>query len=222
LLKMSNIINTFITSAPFLAFLYLFIRVYSWTFRLQVENETVWKEYHKKGGTVLLCTWHQHFFGAIRHFQSYRTYKPGIMISRSKDGHIIAEVARRSGWEPIRGSSSRGGLEAMFKLIDRLKKNRLAAHIVDGPRGPAGEVKAGVIRISHAADAVIVPFYIQADSAWYFNSWDHFMLPKPFSKVTLRFDKMIKFSATNDNELFESQRLQLQETMRKGAKKLFA
>jgi len=143
------------------------------------------------------------------------------MISKSKDGHIIAEVARRSGWEPIRGSSSRGGLEAMFKIIDKLKKDRLVGHIVDGPRGPAGEVKAGVIRISHAADAVIVPFYIQADSAWYFNSWDHFMLPKPFSRVTLRFDKMIKFSATTDNELFENQRLQLQETMRKGAQNLF-
>jgi lysophospholipid acyltransferase (LPLAT)-like uncharacterized protein len=109
----------------------------------------------------------------------------------------------------------------MFQLIDKLKKNRLAAHIVDGPRGPAGELKAGVIRISHAADAVIVPFYIQADKAWYFNSWDHFMLPKPFSKVTLLFDEMIKFPATTDNELFENQRLQLQETMRKGAKNLF-
>lgn len=169
-----------------------------------------------------MCAWHQHFFGAIRHFESYRAYKPGLMISKSKDGHIIAEVARRSGWEPIRGSSSRGGLEAMLKMIDKLKQDRLAAHIVDGPRGPAGELKAGVIRISHAADAVIVPFYIQADNAWYFNSWDHFMLPKPFSKVILRFDDMIKFPATTDNELFESQRLQLQETMLKGAKNLFA
>jgi lysophospholipid acyltransferase (LPLAT)-like uncharacterized protein len=219
---MGNIINKFITSAPFLAFLYLFIRAYSWTFQLRIENEAAWKEYHKQGGTVLLCAWHQHFFGAIRHFQSYRTYKPGLMISKSKDGHIIAEVARRSGWEPIRGSSSRGGLEAMFKMIEKLKKERLAGHIVDGPRGPAGEVKAGAVRISHAADAVIVPFYLQADKAWYFNSWDHFMLPKPFSKVTLRFDEMIKFPATTDNELFENQRLQLQETMRKGANNLFA
>jgi len=218
---MSNIINTFITSSPFLAFLYLFIRFYSWTFRLQVVNEGAWKECHKNGGTVLLCTWHQHFFGAIRHFQSYHAYKPGLMISKSKDGQIIAEVARRSGWDPIRGSSSRGGLEAMLKIIDKLKKDRLVGHIVDGPRGPAGEVKAGVIRISHAADAVIVPFYIQADKAWYFNSWDHFMLPKPFSKVTLLFDEMVKFPATTDNELFENQRIQLQEIMRKGAKNLF-
>jgi lysophospholipid acyltransferase (LPLAT)-like uncharacterized protein len=219
---MKNYLNNYITSAPFLAFLYLFIRAYSWTFRLQVKNEATWMKYHQMGGSVLLCTWHQHFFGAIRHFQSYSSYKPGLMISKSKDGHIIAEVARRSGWEPIRGSSSRGGIEAMLKMIDKLKRDRLAGHIVDGPRGPAGEIKAGVIRISHAADAVIVPFYIQAEKAWYFNSWDHFMLPKPFSKVTLRFDEMVKLPATTDNDLFENQRLQLQETMLKGADKLFA
>jgi len=218
---MSKYINGFIASTPFLAFLYLFIRAYSWTLRLRVENEAAWREYYQKGGVVLLCTWHQHFFGAIRHFQSYRDCKPGIMISKSKDGHIIAEVARRSGWDPIRGSSSRGGIEAMLKMIAKLKKDRLAGHIVDGPRGPAGEVKAGVIRISHAADAVIVPFYLQADKAWYFHSWDRFMLPKPFSRVTLRFDEMIKFPATTDNELFDSQRMQLQEIMRKGAGKLF-
>jgi len=110
----------------------------------------------------------------------------------------------------------------MLKMIEKLKKDRLAGHIVDGPRGPAGELKAGIIRISHAADAVIVPFYIQADSAWYFKSWDRFMLPKPFSKVTLRFDEMIKFPATTDEELFESQRQQLQEIMRKGASNLFS
>ncbi len=110
----------------------------------------------------------------------------------------------------------------MLKMIEKLKKARLAGHIVDGPRGPAGEIKAGVIRISHAADAAIVPFYIQADKAWYFNSWDHFMLPKPFSKVILRFDEMIKFPATTDTKRFESQRRQLQETMLKGAGNLFA
>jgi len=214
---MSKRLNSFLASAPFLTFLYYFIRFYSWTFRFKVENESNWKDYHHEGGVVLLCTWHQHFFGAIRHFQNYRRYEPGLMISKSKDGHIIAAVAKKSGWLPVRGSSSRGGLEAMRELIAALKRTRLAGHIVDGPQGPAGEVKAGIIRISHATDAVIVPFYIVVKKAWYFNSWDRFMLPKPFSRVTLRFDEMIKFAATTDEEEFERQRLQLQNTMLQGA-----
>jgi len=69
------------------------------------------------------------------------------------------------------------------------------AFIVDGPKGPSGIVKAGAIRLAHAADAVIVPFSVSAEKAWYFNSWDKFLLPKPFSKVFLRFEEIIKFDS---------------------------
>jgi len=53
------------------------------------------------------------------------------------------------------------------------------------------KVKAGAISIALAAEAVIVPFYVSADRAWYFNSWDKFFIPKPFARVTLRYDKII-------------------------------
>jgi lysophospholipid acyltransferase (LPLAT)-like uncharacterized protein len=166
---------------------------------------------------VLLCTWHQQFFAAIRHFQTYRCHKPGLMISQSKDGEIIASVALRTGWDPVRGSSSRGGLTAMRHLIDKLRQTRLAAHVVDGPRGPAGVIKNGLIRIAQAADAVIVPFYVSADRAWYFKSWDRFMLPKPFSRVRLRFDDMIRLSADPEDEAqFESQRVLVEKIMLPG------
>ena len=213
---MSRRTDIIIMSKPFLAFLYRFIRVYAWTFRLEVENEAPWMTHHRNGGRVLLCTWHQQFFAAIRHFQNYRAYRPGLMISRSKDGEIIAAVAKRTGWEPVRGSSSRGGIEAMRELIEILRRTRLAGHIVDGPRGPAGVVKSGLIRIAHAADAVIVPFYVSADRAWYFNSWDRFMLPKPFSRVRLHFDEMIRLTPTDDEAEFEAQRTQVEQTMLRG------
>jgi len=213
---MSRRTDIIIMSKPFLAFLYRFVRAYAWTFRLEVENEAPWMAHHRNGGRVLLCTWHQQFFAAIRHFQNYRAHRPGLMISRSKDGEIIAAVAKRTGWEPVRGSSSRGGAQAMRQLIEILRKTRLAGHIVDGPRGPAGVVKNGLIRIAHAADAVIVPFYIYADRAWYFKSWDHFMLPKPFSRVRLHFDEMIRLTPTGDETEFEAQRVQVERIMLPG------
>ena len=213
---MSKRIDAVITSRPFLAFLYRFIRAYAWTFRLEVENEAPWMAYHRNGGRVLLCTWHQQFFAAIRHFQNYRDHRPGLIISRSKDGEIIAGVASRSGWEPVRGSSSRGGLKAMVELIEKLRQTRLAGHIVDGPQGPASVIKNGLIWIAHAADAVIVPFYIFADRAWYFKSWDRFMLPKPFSRVRLRFGEMIRLAATDDEAEFEAQRVQVEKIMLQG------
>ncbi len=197
----------------FHSLLYHFIRLYSLTLRVRVENEKGWMDHLRSGGRVVLCTWHQQFFAAIGHFQNYRDFKPALMISKSSDGEIIADVAERSGWHAVRGSSSRGGKEALRKMIDHLSLTGLAGHILDGPRGPAGIVKAGVIELAHAADAVITPFYTSADRAWYFNSWDKFLLPKPFAKVLISFGNMIKLLPLEDASAFERQRLELEKTM---------
>ena len=207
-------IRNAITSQLATALLYRLIRAYSWTFHIKVENEDGWLTYLENGGRVLLCIWHQQFFPAIRYFKKYQKYNPSLMISRSKDGEIIAGVAKRTGWHPVRGSSSRGGSEALHGMIDRLKTSRLSGHVVDGPRGPAGIVKSGVIRMAHTTGAMVVPLFTSADNAWYMNSWDKFMIPKPFAKVTLRFGEMIKLDPSENNEDFEKQRLHLEKIMR--------
>ena len=206
-------IDRFLSSEVFISFFYRLILCYSWTFRLKIENDKDWMEYRRNGGVVLLCTWHQQFFSAIRPFKKYKTFNPSIMISQSKDGEIVAKMALRNGWDPVRGSSSKGGMGALKKMIANLKEKKLAVHIIDGPIGPSGIVKAGAIRLAHAANAVIVPLSVSAEKAWYFNSWDKFLLPKPFSKVFLRFGKMIKFDRVKDRESFEKQRKHLEEIM---------
>ncbi len=197
-------------------FLYYLIRAYSWTFRLRVENEAPWMNHLKQGGRILICCWHQQFFSAIRHFKTYAPYRPALMISQSKDGDIIARIAEKTGWHTVRGSSSRDGSKALREMIEYLKNSRFAGHVVDGPRGPAGIVKAGVIKLAEASGALVVPFYISAERAWYFNSWDRFMLPKPFSRVTLRFGEMLDVSSGPSEDEFERQRLRLQEIMKPG------
>ncbi len=144
------------------------------------------------------------------------------MISRSKDGELIAAVANRTGWVTVRGSSSRGGAEGLINMINHLTEHRLAGHIIDGPRGPFGIVKPGIIRMAHATDSVIVPFYTIADRAWYFRSWDKFFLPKPFSKVILRFGEKVKFHQTDTSEQFEENRKTLEGIMSAGNNRLMA
>jgi lysophospholipid acyltransferase (LPLAT)-like uncharacterized protein len=206
-------IDRFLESEAFISFFYGLILFYSWTLRLKIENDKEWMDYRRNGGVVLLCTWHQQFFSAILPFKNYKTFNPSIMISQSRDGEIVAKIALRSGWNPVRGSSSKGGMEALKKMITHLKEKKLAAHIVDGPNGPLGIIKPGVIRLAHSTDAVIVPFSVSAEKAWYFNSWDKFLLPKPFSKVFLRFGEMIKLDRVKDKEIFERQRMRLEEVM---------
>ncbi len=195
---------------------YHLIRAYSWTFRLHVENEKPWLEHMQNGGRVLLCGWHQQFFAAIRHFKTYAAYRPALMISRSKDGDIIAGIAEKSGWHAVRGSSSRDGGRALKEMVGRLLHSGLAAHVVDGPRGPAGVIKAGVVSLARATGAVVVPVYMTSDRAWYFNSWDRFMLPKPFARVTMRFGDMLDLSSGENDEDFEGHRARLQKIMQPG------
>ncbi len=195
---------------------YRLIRAYSWTFRLRVENEKPWLDYLQNGGRILLCSWHQQFFAAIRHFKSYAAYRPALMISQSQDGDIIAGIAEKSGWHAVRGSSSRDGGRALKEMIGQLKHSGLAAHVVDGPRGPAGVIKAGVVSLARATGAVVVPIYATASRAWYFKSWDRFMLPKPFARVTLRFGDPLDLTSGVTDRDFELHRVRLQEIMQPG------
>lgn len=216
--SMAKMVKKTIQSNWFQAIVYRLIRLYAATFRLTVENEDQWMRYVEQGGRVLLCVWHQQFFSAIRYFENYRPYAPGLMISRSADGDLIAGVASRTGWRPARGSSSKGGKTAMTEVIGYLKETGLAAHILDGPRGPIGKVKPGAVSIALAADAMIVPFYISADRAWYFNSWDKFFIPKPFARVTLRYDNMIRLQPPDTESEFEALRQKIETLMIKELK----
>lgn len=215
---MKTKLKKIITSRWLQLLLYYLIRLYSRTFRLTIENEEKWMTFFKNGGRVLLCTWHQQFFSAIRYFKNYQVYTPALMISQSIDGDIVAGVAELTGWYPVRGSSSKDGKQALVAMINRLKKTGLAAHVVDGPRGPIGKVKAGTIRLALAADAVIVPFYVTADRAWFFNSWDKFFIPKPYARVALRFDNMIDLSTPESEADFEAQRQKVEDIMIKELK----
>lgn len=210
---MSPFMKKFLTSKKTIWITYRLIRLYSMTFRLRVENEGPWIDHIQAGGRVLLCTWHQHFFSFIRYFRNYRKFGPSLMISQSSDGEIIAGVANLSGWHTVRGSSSRNGTPALREMIQRLKNTGLAAHILDGPRGPAGIVKRGAIYLAIGADAAIVPLIAVAENAWYFKSWDRFMLPKPFSKVTIRYGDLIPLPKSDTDDEVEGLRIHLQDVL---------
>ena len=99
----------------------------------------------------------------------------------------------------------------MSEMIDHLETHRFGAHILDGPRGPIGVVKPGIIKMAMTTNAYIAPFTVEADQAWFFNSWDRFMLPKPFSKVRIRFYDPIRFNPETDD--FQACRLTIENLL---------
>lgn len=210
---MKKSIKKLFRSRGFVVFLFVVIRFYSLLLRIRIKNESAWQQHVEQGGSVLLCIFHQQFFSLIRHFKTYKRFNPCIMISQSKDGDIIAPVANLTGWHVARGSSSRGGKDAMEEMINGLKHNCVGANLVDGPTGPIGKVKAGAVRMAQRSGAVLVPCYVIPESAWFFNSWDRFFIPKPLSRVTIRFGSMVSADAITTREEFEQTRVRIETTM---------
>jgi len=88
-------------------------------------------------------------------------------------------------------------------------------HILDGPRGPRGVVKPGLIVMAQLSGVPIVPVYISVNKAWMLNSWDSFIIPKPFSTVVIRWDNPIFVPQEMDNETFESTRKEIEQHLKR-------
>ncbi len=115
----------------------------------------------------------------------YRNLNIHILISQSFDGELIARIVQRLGFAPIRGSSSRGGIAGLLALTKALQHGDKAAITVDGPRGPRHQAKPGAAAIAlRATIPTLSPFYLHPARAWTLRSWDSFLIPKPFTRVT--------------------------------------
>jgi len=141
---------------------------------------------------------------------------PCIMISQSRDGDVVSDVVARIGWVPVRGSSSRGGKKALQEMIAGVAVHRMGAHIVDGPQGPPCIVKPGLIALASQTGAAISPGYISYENPLVFNSWDRFMIPKPFSRVLLRVGDFIFVPKDLDEKSFEETRLAVERALAQG------
>jgi lysophospholipid acyltransferase (LPLAT)-like uncharacterized protein len=190
----------------------LLVKLISQTYRYRLVDTEYEKKVIDAHGTVVYASWHQRFFPGITLFT---TRKPiAIMISQSRDGEMIARVADILGWRPVRGSSSKGGVRAL-KTLRRLTKHGFrVGHIVDGPQGPFGVVKPGVLTIAQFAGAPIVPVITSAQRRWVFNSWDRFMVPKPFSRVIIRFAPPITVPRRLDAVAFEALRRNVEKQIK--------
>lgn len=168
---------------------YFILFLYNRTLHFRIENDQILLD-HLRRGPVILASWHQRFFGGFFLPRMYKLTVP-IMISRSQDGDFIAGVVTHSGFLPVRGSSSRGGKEALREMVNAVMRYGIGAHIIDGPTGPPRVVKAGLLAMAQRSGAVICPVYVIFEKCWTFNSWDRFMVPKPFSNVLIRFSETL-------------------------------
>ena len=175
---------------------HLAIRVIGATLRISITYEPG-AENEPKTRPAIFCFWHRCLFPAAYIF---RNREIRVLTSRSYDGEYIARIIERLGFRANRGSSSRGAVQSLRELRRELEAGEFVAFTVDGPRGPRYVAKPGPIHLARAARAPIFAFYVAAEKAWVLNSWDAFMIPKPFSRVHCRMRAPMRVSTDADHE----------------------
>jgi lysophospholipid acyltransferase (LPLAT)-like uncharacterized protein len=106
-----------------------------------------------------------------------------VLISQHRDGELIAQACQWLGIGVIRGSTSRGGSQALLEMIRGQGNSHHLAITPDGPQGPRRELQAGAVMVAGQTGLRIVPIGVGFSRAWRAPSWDRFAVPAPFSTL---------------------------------------
>jgi len=172
-----------------------------------------WENFHAiqaAGKRAIFTFWHGRIFAAI---YFWRRRGIVVMTSQNRDGEYIVGVTRRFGYGAARGSSTRGGIGALAEMLRELRKGRDVAFTIDGPTGPRYVAKPGAVWLASRSGAAIFPFCVSAQKKWVLKSWDHFQIPKPFSRAVVLMGEPICVAREAQEEELAGAQQQLQASL---------
>jgi hypothetical protein len=163
---------------------YIFYRFLMLTWRISLDECESFQKALKEKTPVILAHWHGDELAVIHLVKRYRI---ATITSTSKDGEIMNRVLQWLGAETSRGSSTRGGANALRGIISHCRKNgNNVSFAVDGPKGPIYKVKPGVFEFSRLMNAPIYAVSVGISKPWIFSrSWNKCALPGFFSRVNV-------------------------------------
>ncbi len=192
----------------------LLIRLISLTLRLRIHvAEETWKIF-EAGEPVIFGFWHGRMIIMPPVWRKVcgKQGKPAwIMVSQHWDGELITRTVKPFGILAARGSTTRGGREALQGLIEKACQGHTIGITPDGPKGPRYTVQPGVVRIAQLSGMPIIPLTWAAQPRVVASSWDHFQIPLPFSRVSVIFDEPFRVPAGGTEEEYEACRARLEE-----------
>ena len=156
--------------------------------RYEREGVEHYDRFWRAGKPVIFTLWHGRLLPCT-HFHRHN----GVvtLVSQHRDGEYITRVIRRWGFTAVRGSSTRGGLDALRELIQHVRAGRSLAITPDGPKGPREKMKPGPVLIAQRTGAPIIPVVSGASRASYFGGWDRFMIPHPFARLRISYGEPV-------------------------------
>jgi lysophospholipid acyltransferase (LPLAT)-like uncharacterized protein len=194
------------------------IRLVSTTLRYRWRDDSGFFD-QEKSGTAIYCVWHNRlvlclpaYFGYVRK----RTSSSGMaaLVSASKDGGFLAAILQCFKVEPVRGSTSRRGPQALLELTTWSERGYDLAITPDGPRGPRYQVQDGVMSLAQITGLPVIPFSYYLRWKVRLNSWDRFQIPLPFSYCEMRFGRPVRVPRGASDEERARLRRELEDTLR--------
>jgi len=170
-------------------------------------------------GPAIYCLWHNRLILCVEAYRQHnrgRRLGKGIaaLISASKDGAFLAAILERFKVQPVRGSSSRRGPQALLELTSWAERGYDLAITPDGPRGPCYVVQPGVMSLAQLTGLPVIPFGFHAHRKIQLKSWDRFQIPLPFSRCDFRPGPPIRVPRELTDAQREEIRLQLEQAMK--------
>ncbi len=185
----------------------ILMRLLGWTLRMQLIDEDGYFDPARKTRRIA-GAWHNRILVLPLFFDRYRNrphQRLTVMTSGSRDGRLLAATVKHFAMEVVHGSSSRGGANAMRELRTALESGSDVVISPDGPRGPRYTVGRGIVFLAQSMNLPVFQADAEYSSYWELKkSWDHFRIPKPFSKVIVRL-KMAEYLAQGDDAVLEAE-----------------
>lgn len=172
----------------------LFVRLLTATLRIR----HVHAEHMRDTPQYIIVFWHCHLLPILGRAVWRRPIT--VMVSRSKDGELIAGTLAAFGVESSRGSSSRGGSAALRGILREAREGKNIVFTPDGPRGPARIAKDGVIYAAQVSGLPILPVSFAARKQKLLGSWDRMVIPYPFSRSVLAYGEPMHIPRDADTD----------------------
>ncbi len=155
-------------------------RAYACTWRIQLAGTTPDRVHAFRDQGCLGIFWHGRALVTLR---AFRKVPADVLVSPSGDGQLVMELMQGLGYGVIEGSRSRGGSRAVREMLRSMHAGRTIAITPDGPRGPLHSITEGVAFLARETGFPIVPIGVAVRGALHANSWDNFVIPRPFAKI---------------------------------------
>lgn len=162
----------------------LVVRLLALTWRIESVRDPAYAAARSAGEKFVYAFWHARLLPLVF---ARRNEGITVLISTHRDGQLITRVIEHMGFTTARGSSTRGGEAGVRELVAMAAAGHDLAITPDGPRGPAEQLKPGVVQVSVLTARRAVPIATSASDAWVFRSWDRFRVPKPFARVRIAY-----------------------------------